>query len=117
MRAAKTQAIYRYPVKGLSPEPLPQTWLAVGETLAGDRLYAVENGPSRFDPAQPRHQPKMHYLMLMRNERLATLKTRLDAPTGTLVIAHEGREAARGDLGSPHRPAAVEGFFAEFCPD
>ena len=117
MTAAKIQAIYRYPVKGLSPEPLPQTRLAVGETLPGDRMYAVENGPSRFDPDQPRHQPKMHYLMLMKNERLATLKTRLDAPTRTLVIAFDGCEAVRGDLGSPHGRAAIEGFFAEFCRD
>jgi uncharacterized protein len=117
MTAAKIQAIYRYPVKGLSPEPMPQTRLAVGETLPGDRLYAVENGPSGFDPAQPRHQPKIRYLMLMRNERLATLKTSFDAPTGTLVIAYEGREAVRGHLGSPHGRAAVEGFFADFCRD
>jgi uncharacterized protein len=115
MTAAKIKAIYRYPVKGLSPEPMPQTWLAVGETLPGDRLYAVENGPSRFDPAQPRHQPKSHYLMLMRNERLATLKTSFDAPSRTLVIAREGREAVRGDLGSPQGRTAIEGFFAEFC--
>jgi uncharacterized protein len=115
MTAAKIQAIYRYPVKGLSPEPLPQTWLAVGETLPGDRLYAVENGPSNFDPGQPRHQPKTYYLMLMKNERLATLETSFDAASRTLVIAYAGREAARGDLGSPHGRAAIERFFADFC--
>jgi uncharacterized protein YcbX len=115
--AAKIQSIYRYPVKGLSPEPLPQTWLAAGETLPGDRMYAVENGPSRFDPAQPRHQPKTYYLMLMKNERLATLKTRFDAPSRTLIIAYEGREAVRGDLGSPQGRAAVERFFADFSRD
>jgi hypothetical protein len=36
--------------------------------------------------------------MLMRNERLAQLDTRYDDPTHTLVIRHEGREVARGDL-------------------
>jgi uncharacterized protein YcbX len=117
MTAAKIQAIYRYPVKGLSPEPTRQTWLAVGETLPGDRLYAVENGPSRFDPDKPRHQPKAHYLMLMKNERLATLRTRFDAQSRTLVIACDGREAARGDLGSPQGRAAIERFFADFCRD
>jgi hypothetical protein len=115
MKAAKIQAIYRYPVKGLSPEPLPQTWLAAGETVPGDRLYAVENGPSHFDPAQPRHQPKTQYLMLMRNERLATLKTSFDTESRTLAIAHAGREAVHGDLGSPQGRAAVEHFFADFC--
>jgi uncharacterized protein len=115
MTAAKIQAIYRYPVKGLSPEPLPQTWLAVGETLPGDRLYAVENGPSNFDPAQPRHQPKTYYLMLMKDERLAMLRTSFDARSGTMVIVYEGREAVRGDLGSPQGRAAIERFFAGFC--
>jgi uncharacterized protein YcbX len=115
--AAKIQSIYRYPVKGLSPEPLQRARLEVGETVPGDRLYAIENGPSRFDPALPRYQPKIHYLMLMRNERLATLKTRFDEVSGTLVVAHDGREAVRGDLGSVAGRAAVERFFAGFCAD
>ena len=38
---AKIHAIYRYPVKGLSPEPLARTTLAVQDTLPGDRLYAI----------------------------------------------------------------------------
>ena len=44
-----------------------------GETLPFDRAYAIENGPGRFDPAAPRHLPKINFLMLMRDERLATL--------------------------------------------
>ncbi len=43
-------AIYRYPVKGLSPQPLPRSRLRAGQTLPADRLYAIENGPSGFDP-------------------------------------------------------------------
>ena len=54
----RIHGIYRYPVKGLSPEALTGTRLAVGETLPADRLYAIENGPSGFDPAAPRYQPK-----------------------------------------------------------
>ena len=38
---ANVHAIYRYPVKGLSPEPLEQVLVAPGETLPADRLYAV----------------------------------------------------------------------------
>jgi uncharacterized protein YcbX len=117
LAAAKIESIYRYPVKGLSPEPLRQAPLAVGETLPGDRLYAIENGPSRFDPAHPRHQPKAHYLMLMRNERLATLRARFDQPSRTLIIVFEGREAVRADLGTPQGRSAIERFFAGFCLD
>jgi uncharacterized protein YcbX len=112
---AKVQSIYRYPVKGLSPEPLAHARLAVGETVAGDRLYAVENGPSGFDPAAPRHQPKSRYLMLMRDERLATLRTRFADASHTLTIDSEGREGARGDLRTAEGRAAIEQFFAAFC--
>ncbi len=114
---ATVRAIYRYPVKGLSPEPMPSTRLAVGDTLPGDRLYAIENGPSQFDPAQPRYRPKTHYLMLMRNERLAALKTRYETPSRVLTIMHDGREVARGDLGSREGRETIERFFASFCAD
>jgi len=112
---AKIQAIYRYPVKGLSAEPLARANLAVGATLAADRLYAIENGPTGFDPAAPRYLPKQRFLMLMRNERLARLRTRYEEPNHTLVIELEGREAARGDLRSVDGRRAIEQFFATFC--
>ena len=50
-------SIYRYPVKGLSPEPLPRVALQAGQTLPADRRYAIENGPSGFDPAAPAWLP------------------------------------------------------------
>jgi MOSC domain-containing protein len=114
---AKIQAIYRYPVKGLSPESLARTQLQVMETLPADRLYAIENGPSGFEPAAPRHQPKQRYLMLMRNERLARLRTRFQDTSHTLTIETEGREVARGDLRTSQGRAAIEAFLAGFCAD
>ena len=56
---ARIEAIYRYPVKGLSPQPLPRTTLSPGLTIAADRLYAIENGPAGFDPAAPSYFPKI----------------------------------------------------------
>jgi uncharacterized protein YcbX len=111
---AKIEAIYRYPVKGLSPEPLPRASLAAGATIAGDRLYAIENGPSGFDSAAPKYQPKIRFLMLMRNERLAMLRTRFDDASHSLTIEYEGRVAASGDLRRPEGQAAIEAFFASF---
>ena len=104
-------------MKGLSPEPLARTQLQVMETLPADRLYAIENGPSGFEPAAPRHQPKQRYLMLMRNERLARLRTRFYDTSHKLTIEMEGREAARGDLRTSEGRAAIEAFFAGFCAD
>ena len=115
--AAKIQAIHRYPVKGLTPEPLPRTTLAVRQTCRVDRMYAIENGPSGFDPAAPGYLPKQRFLMLMRNARLAELRTAFDEASHTLTIRSENREAARGDLRTPEGRAAIERFFAEFCAD
>ncbi len=117
MPEARIQAIYRYPVKGLSPQVLARVELRAGQTLPADRLYAIENGPSGFDPAAPAYFPKQRFLMLMRNERLALLHTDYDVESHTLTIHWEGREAARGDLRTKEGRLAVEAFFRRFMPD
>ena len=111
----KINAIYRYPVKGLSPEPLMRTELSAGATIPCDRLYAIENGPSGFDPASPAYFAKARFLMLMRNARLAELRTTFDEATHTLSITAERREQVRGDLRTAEGRAVIERFFAEFC--
>jgi uncharacterized protein YcbX len=115
-QAALIEAIYRYPVKGLSPEKLPDVRLHVGQTLPADRKFAIENGPSGFDPETPRYLPKTQFLMLMRNERLATLATRYDDASHVLTIRGEGRELARGDLTTREGRLAIEAFFRRFMP-
>lgn len=114
---ARIQSLYRYPVKGLSAEALAATRLEAGQTIPADRLYAIENGPIGFDPESPTYYPKVRFLMLMRNERLARLETRFDEASHVLTIGHEGREAARGDLRTPDGREAIEAFFATFCAD
>ena len=113
---ARIQSLYRYPVKGLSPERLARAQLAPGATVPGDRLYAIENGPSGFDPAAPKYFPKTQFLMLMRIERLAALDARYADATQTLTIRHEGREAARGDLSTKEGRLAIEAFVRRFMP-
>jgi uncharacterized protein YcbX len=116
-QTAQVQAIYRYPVKGLSPERLQSVALLPGQTLPADRMFAIENGPSGFDAAKPAYFPKQRFLMLMRNERLARLVTHFDEVTGILTIAHDGRDVVQGDLATSAGRTAVEQFFAEFCAD
>ena len=114
-QAARVDAIYRYPVKGLSPQELPAAHLAVGATLPADRLYAIENGPCGFDPVAPAYFPKIRFLMLMRNERLAALKTHYDEASHTLIVHSDSEEAARGDLRTAEGRAAIERFFVRYC--
>jgi uncharacterized protein len=112
----RVAALHRYPVKGLSPERLSRAVLQNGAYFPGDRLFAVENGPSGFDATDPQHQPKIKFLMLMRNEALARLRTRYDDETGILTIEEGGREAARGDLATRQGRLAIEAFFRTYMP-
>ncbi len=131
---AKIQSIYRYPIKGLSPERLDRAALTPGQTVPGDRLYAIENGPSGFDPAKP-YLPKTRFLMLMKNERLASLRTTFDQDSHTLTISapspfmgedgvqrtpgegQSGGQQVSASLGTAEGRAAIEKFFAAYCAD
>lgn len=108
--SATIVGLYRYPVKGLSPEPLAEVTLRAGETFPWDRAFAIENGKHDFDPANPKHFPKIKFLMLMRDERLAALKTHFDDATTTLTVAKDGSEVLRADLMTPEGRAALEDF-------
>jgi hypothetical protein len=112
---ATLTSIYRYPVKGLSPQPYQRVTLRTGQTLPNDRRYAVENGPSGFDPATPAWLAKTHFLMLMRNERLARLRTSFDDDTHVLTVCRDGAEVARGDLETAEGRAAIERYLAGYC--
>jgi uncharacterized protein len=114
---ARIAGIYRYPVKGLTPEQLGHAELTPGQTLLADRRYAIENGPSGFDPAAPKWLPKPHFLMLMRDEWLAGLRTRFDDATSVLSIDHNGRTVVQGNLGTPSGRRTIEDFFASTFPD
>ena len=115
--AATVSAIYRYPVKGLSPQPYQKVTLRAGQTLPNDRRYAVENGPSGFDPAAPKWFPKTQFLMLQRNERLAALRTSFDDATHELTIRRDNAEVARGNLETAEGRAAIERYLASYCKD
>lgn len=110
-------SLYRYPVKGLSPERLEETELTAGGYFPGDRLFAVENGPCGFDPAAPEHKPKIVYLMLMRHERLARLRSRYHDASGELAIALDGQEVLRAAAATPEGRAAITAFFESYMPE
>ena len=109
---AQIASLYRYPVKGLSPEPLPRVALEVGQTFPADRRYAIENGPSGFDSNAPAWMPKSYFLMLMRNERLAGLQSRFEDRTNLLTIRNDGKLAVQGNLETAEGRETIERYFA-----
>jgi uncharacterized protein YcbX len=87
--------------------------LRVGQTLPADRRYAIENGPSGFEPDAPQWMPKTQFLMLMRNERLAALSSRFEDAGNLLTIRKDGRVVAIGDLETAAGRAAIEHYLSQ----
>lgn len=110
-------SLFRYPVKGLSPQALPKLELKAGETVPFDRAYAIENGGGRFDPEAPRYLPKINFLQLMRHERLAALTTAFDEKDETLTVLRDGKQVARGPLSTKLGRQMLEQFFAGYMKD
>ena len=80
-------ALYRHPVKGFTPEPLTAAMLEAGACFPCDRLYAVENGPSGFDPLAPVHLSKKKFTVLASIPALARVRTAYDETSGVIGVA------------------------------
>lgn len=93
--------IYRFPVKGLGPEPLDTVELAAGRTLPFDRHWAIENGPGPFDPEHPAHVKKKHFLMLAGQAELARVRCRYDTAGHSLRIEVDGQDSGPVRLDDP----------------
>lgn len=106
--------IFRYPVKGLSPEPLTKAEVSPGGTIPMDRAFALAHGSTQFDTANPKFLPKSKFLMLARNERLAALHSRYHDETQELIIERDGKQVARGRLDMPVGRQMIEQFFAAY---
>jgi uncharacterized protein YcbX len=112
---ARIQALYRYPVKGLSPERLDRVDLTAGEAVPHDRRFAIAHGAARrLDTANPEWMPKGFFLQLMANEKLAALETSFDPRSGVLTIKRNGRQVSRGNITEPNGRAVIEQFFAAY---
>jgi uncharacterized protein len=106
--------LYRYPVKGLSAEPLARIALAPGQCLPQDRRFAIALATTAFDPLHPRWLAKTHFAMLMRDEKLARLRTHFDAASGVLEATLDGRAVLREIVTEPQGRDRAGAFFTEF---
>ncbi|MFI4975044.1 MAG: MOSC domain-containing protein [Caulobacterales bacterium] len=104
--AATVTSLYRHPIKGFTPELLDAAELRAGQSFPGDRLYAVEDGPSGFDPAAPGFIPKQKFTVLAKIAEVAQARTRLDDATGVLRATAEGLEPFAGKLSEADGKAA-----------
>jgi len=105
----RIEHLYRYPVKGLTPEALETVAVEPGGTLPWDRAFALAQGDAPFDPAAPAWLQKTNFLCLMANARAALLRSSFDPRTGALtilapdggsIVANAMTESGRARLGA-----------------
>ena len=106
--------ICRYPVKGLNAERLARVTLSPGEGLPHDRRFALAHGSTAFDPKAPEWQPKTHFLMLVRDEKLAQLRVAFDEASGDLAISRAGKQVVHAKATEPLGRTLIEQFVAGF---
>lgn len=117
MNAARIASLHRHPVKGFTPERLASAMLEAGACFPHDRLYAVEDGPSGFDPAAPAHLSKMKFAVLAKIPAVAKARTRYDEATGVFAAQAEGMADFAGDLRTEAGRTRLEAWLTELLGD
>ena len=104
------ESLYRYPVKGLTPEPLASAALTPGRCIPWDRAFALAQGGAALNPANPAWVSKTNFMCLLRNASIALLQTRFDEAASQLSItAPNGQSIAANPL-TPEGRAALGAF-------
>ena len=110
----KIKNIVRFPIKGLSGEYLESINLIENEVLPGDREFAFARYNLNYDENNPIHFRKNNFLALVKEEKLANLKTSFDPKTRHLVIKLENNILINDFLVNQQSIQKVEIFFQEY---
>ena len=114
---AEITGIYRYPVKGLSAQPLQGIRLEAGRPFPFDRIFALGRSNAKVDPQNPHWAKKGMFVMLMLEEALATVRTHLDVDTMRLAITKpDGTPLLSADLDTAEGRQDVEAFVERLVP-
>lgn len=114
---AQVHSLYRYPVKGLSAQPLPDVAISAGAPFPFDRVFALARPGTPFDFANPQWAKKGLFVMLMLDEALARITTHLDAATHRMTVTQNGKPLAEADLDGNDGRAALEKLVWSLLPE
>ncbi len=106
-------ALYHYPIKGLSPQPLASVSLTEGQGFPFDRVFALARHDSGCDPESFRPLPKTRFHMLARDAALARLRTAYDPANGRLTAALDDATPLSIDLGTADGATRIAAFIAD----
>jgi len=108
------ESLYRYPVKGLTPEPISRATLAPGQCIPWDRAFALSQGDSKLDPKNPAWVSKTNFMCLLRNAGIALLDTKFDEVTHTFSIAGPAGERISANPLTADGQAALTNFLTAY---
>lgn len=111
------RSLHRHPVKGFTPERLAHAQLEADGFFPSDRLYAVENGPSGFDPAAPAFISKSRFTVLASLPQVALARTRYDEATSVLTVEANGQRGFEGVLSEAGGRAGFADWLTGFLGD
>ncbi|MCJ2068550.1 aminotransferase class I/II-fold pyridoxal phosphate-dependent enzyme, partial [Methylobacterium sp. J-030] len=114
-RMAVVAGIYRYPVKGLSAEPLRGVELEAGRPFPFDRIFALTRPNVPVDVEAPKWAKKGLFLMLMLEEGLARARTALDLGTMRMTVEVDGDVQLTLPLDTPEGRARAEEIFGRLA--
>ncbi len=108
--------LYRYPIKGLSPQPIETIRVAAGKPFPFDRIFALARPGTSMNTAEPKWAKKGLFVMLMLDEGLASVRTHLEEATLRLTVFDADRPVLSADLTDADGRAQVEAFFHRLVP-
>ncbi|WP_162375558.1 aminotransferase class I/II-fold pyridoxal phosphate-dependent enzyme [Ancylobacter sp. TS-1] len=110
------RGIYRYPIKGLSGQPVAGVELEPGRPFPFDRVFALARPGVPVDPYDPQWAKKGLFVMLMLDEALAQVRTSLDPETLLLRVWSGTDEVLCVGLDTPSGRAEFEAFVHRLVP-
>jgi uncharacterized protein YcbX len=104
-------ALFVYPVKGLSAQPLDRVALRPGVGFPNDRRFAFARPDGEHRPGTRAGLPKQEFFALVSDHRFAGLDTHLDTETDVLIARVAGHDVLKADLSTEQgRDNAVRFF-------
>jgi uncharacterized protein YcbX len=108
------ESLYRYPVKGLTPELLTSAPLTPGRCIPWDRAFALAQGDATLDPDHPGWISKTNFMCLLRNAGIALLKIHFDEASQTLTLTTPAGETLTASPLTPEGQARLTEFFIAY---
>ena len=113
----RVEHLYRYPVKGLTPEALDEVALTAGQCIAHDRRFALAQGDAPFNPAAPSWLAKQNFACMMAHPRVVLIRAGFDAHDRLLSLTAPGQAPISADPTSPPGRAALGAWLTAFLGD